>query len=1540
MNPGTGGNTEITIIASDGASFSAPVTFTVFANTAPARTLGVLTDIDVTIGEPVTIDLDDAFFDDENDANLTFSLSGAGASAATLDGSLLIIDPQAEGAFEITVTANDGRLDSAPISFTVTSVEPPPVSEVPADFTIEAEDIITSGFTVETGRTVASGNAVVGLYNGGGEAPSGVLTYTFDQTDGMYDLTLVAHDENDGAGHIEIRVNGVLLDTLVMDQNTTSGGVVTDANRVTLTLSDQELHAGDVIQVTGYSDGGEWARIDRLDFTGVAGLAENATNNAPVASDDFNLQSVAPNEILVNSIVEDNQSDPEIATLANGDLVVVWKSNDDGDLDIRAAIFGADGEKKTEDIRVNENNNSYDQLPEVTALDDGGFVITWSHSDRDGYTVMARFFDGNASPTSDEFMVNYFTANQRWSSSTTQLANGNVAFSWESYDAKLEDTFGSAVKVRVFDIGGEEVVGEFQVNQLPEGDQFDPDIISIGDNKLLVTWFSAPFDGLAIKGRVFDGTTGSALTDEFTISQGSVSNEPRPQAALLGNGNVVVTWWGAFNDVDSTYYTVQARIFDPSGEPVTDSFKLSETISAFGEESTIASSPDGGFVVTWWDTTSSLQIRRFDADGVPTSDEIQANVYSADAFPFRNDDHLSSITSLPDGGIAVVWEAEENSILPGKWVDIHARIFNADGSPRDIHPVREDSISKFSVEDLLSNDTDEDNDAISVISVDSLSANGASVVLNSDGTIQYDPTNAAMIQAIAAGETLTDSFVYTISDGHGGHSSAIASFTVEGANDSPTANPTQGISGESGSELILTSEQLLEGVSDIDGDELSINFSTFGLPTELRNVTDNGDGTWSVLVPDGYTTEPGAWLYYFVYDVDGGIQVNRDLTITAPIIVINSPPVITPDATIVVGEDDLVTIDLRDYVTDADGDDLTFETTSFTFDDGSSTDPLFHFESDTPDYLIQQRWEYYLDDLYIGESATLEIGFMVSDGEATSSGVISVIYEGANEAPAGPSTIVTPSPLYFGQSFVITEADVLANKTDAEGHALSVVGTPQMDGAVITDNGDGSWTVQLPDTRFADPVYSDFQGGTAFDLVAITYDIQDEIGATASFTASQTIYWNTAPSGGDTDDSVAWNGVFEFTTADLLVGVVDPDTTPDAPGYGLQSLQVESITVNNATLTSGWRDDGGISYVYSADPTGADSVNFITLTYDVVDGAGGVLSISRQIAVFEQDGHRPATLPLDAGDFTPASDAITIDLAGQVYTTFGSTIGIFDIVIEASNGAVVVFTDNGDGTITIDPAQFEDDLNSFAAVDLTVTYGATNYDGGTTGTVTLSVIGDTSPSPTDFTIEAEDIITSGYVVETKAIASEGELVTLYTPDMDVTEGTLSYTFDQADGIYDLQITAHDEHDGSSPIDVFVNGEMVAQFLLNEFTTVDYPVVEANRTVFTLEGLELSGGDVIEIVGYTDGGEWARIDKLDFIAVDGAEETAGAMSEHQMAMIGDKFMLETDSIAPPIIVQSAEIVSAPAMAEATQPMFSEDLDHGLTALPDWIDEGLF
>src|SRR5262249_7389995 len=40
---------------------------------------------------------------------------------------------------------------------------------------------------------------------------------------------------------------------------------------------------------------------------------------------------------------------------------------------------------------------------------------------------------------------------------------------------------------------------------------------------------------------------------------------------------------------------------------------------------------------------------------------------------------------------------------------------------------------------------------------------------------------------LAEGQSVTDTFTYTVSDGHGGSSSATVTFTVFGANDAPTA---------------------------------------------------------------------------------------------------------------------------------------------------------------------------------------------------------------------------------------------------------------------------------------------------------------------------------------------------------------------------------------------------------------------------------------------------------------------------------------------------------------------------------------------------------------------------------------------------------------------------------------------------------------------------------------------------------------------------------------------------------------------------------
>ncbi|MBS0123251.1 ExeM/NucH family extracellular endonuclease [Thetidibacter halocola] len=107
---------------------------------------------------------------------------------------------------------------------------------------------------------------------------------------------------------------------------------------------------------------------------------------------------------------------------------------------------------------------------------------------------------------------------------------------------------------------------------------------------------------------------------------------------------------------------------------------------------------------------------------------------------------------------------------------------NAAFARDDTAATDEDSALTLNAADLLANDTDFDGDALSVTAVDALSAAGAAVTL-SGGQITYDP--AGRFDALATGETATDSFDYTVDDGRGGISTATVTVTITGVNDAP-----------------------------------------------------------------------------------------------------------------------------------------------------------------------------------------------------------------------------------------------------------------------------------------------------------------------------------------------------------------------------------------------------------------------------------------------------------------------------------------------------------------------------------------------------------------------------------------------------------------------------------------------------------------------------------------------------------------------------------------------------------------------------------
>ncbi len=126
--------------------------------------------------------------------------------------------------------------------------------------------------------------------------------------------------------------------------------------------------------------------------------------------------------------------------------------------------------------------------------------------------------------------------------------------------------------------------------------------------------------------------------------------------------------------------------------------------------------------------------------------------------------------------------------------------------------------------DVRANDTDPDaGDILTVTAVDNAGALGAAS-LSQDGVVTYYGGSAG--QSLAAGQTLTDHFGYTVTDASGATSTAQVSVTVIGANDAPVATDDHRLAAEDGGTTI----QVLANDSDVDnGDQLSLVSANSGL---------------------------------------------------------------------------------------------------------------------------------------------------------------------------------------------------------------------------------------------------------------------------------------------------------------------------------------------------------------------------------------------------------------------------------------------------------------------------------------------------------------------------------------------------------------------------------------------------------------------------------------------------------------------------------------------------------------------------------------
>lgn len=144
---------------------------------------------------------------------------------------------------------------------------------------------------------------------------------------------------------------------------------------------------------------------------------------------------------------------------------------------------------------------------------------------------------------------------------------------------------------------------------------------------------------------------------------------------------------------------------------------------------------------------------------------------------------------------------------------------------------------------------------------------GAAIAINADGTVGYDASGiAASLQSMRAGESVTDSFNYTIRMANGALSTATVSLTLAGANDAASiSGDTAGSATEDGA-----GASGLLAVSDVDHGE---------------NVFQAGVAATSQF--GDFSFDNGAWSYALrngdsnVQALRGGEQHTETLTVTS-----------------------------------------------------------------------------------------------------------------------------------------------------------------------------------------------------------------------------------------------------------------------------------------------------------------------------------------------------------------------------------------------------------------------------------------------------------------------------------------------------------------------------------------------------------------------------------------------------------------------------------------------------------------------------------
>ncbi|MHB1186315.1 PKD domain-containing protein, partial [Thiobacillus sp.] len=574
-------------------------------------------------------------------------------------------------------------------------------------------------------------DTAVQLFAGAAGFDTGTLTVSYVSSTGRPEDQLSIRNQGSGANQVgfnagngEVSFAGVVIGTV----NAADTGANGDQLVVTFNALATNQSIERVIENLSYQTSSDGPLASRTIQVQVKDAANATTSQNMVITVTPEVDGASPlfGEQQVNTYEPNQQEVPVVTGLQgvnDGGYVVIWRSTeqDGASYGIYGQRFDAKGAALGAEFQVNSQTLGAQYEPEVASLANGGFVAVWRDDSQDGSGsgVYAQVYGADGAPVGGEFLVNTSTTNYQYEPSVVGLSDGSFVVAYRSDYKGGTYLSGDDVLAKRYDASGTLLVDEFTINTSTPGTQFDPHLAALSGGKFVAVWSDTSNDGsgYGVFSKVFDANGTQAVAEQVVNTTISGQQSGSDVAALSGGGYVAV-WWSADNQI-------HGQRFDAAGAKTGSEFQVSTVDTAPNNNwGRVTALDSGGFVVAWDANGYEVYIQQYDAAGNKIDGATQVNTTTAST------QYYPDIAALSGSNFVVAWAGYNQEANTANTYGIFTQIMGTPGSiTRSAAPELVDVSASVTFAENLVNATPQIIDgAVRLSDTDSANFNGGQLV--------------------------------------------------------------------------------------------------------------------------------------------------------------------------------------------------------------------------------------------------------------------------------------------------------------------------------------------------------------------------------------------------------------------------------------------------------------------------------------------------------------------------------------------------------------------------------------------------------------------------------------------------------------------------------------------------------------------------------------------------------------------------------------------------------------------------------------------